>query len=725
MQSVSPKVSVLVPIFNVEKYLEQCLESIIKQTLKDIEIICINDGSTDGSLRIIKRYAKRDNRIVIINKKNSGYGDSMNQGLKKATGKYIGIVESDDWIELDAFEKLYRYAAKHDVDVVKGNYFNYYTDPNKRHISGTVVDLVHPGETGRVVDPSDTYHIFFQRPAIWTAIYRRAFLEEQDIQFLPSQGASYQDTGFNFKVWVSTHKAFFTKEAFLHYRQDNETSSVNSPGKVYSVSDEYAEIEEFMIKNNLLDTYGDRMRIAKWGAYYWNIDRLTAALAEDFIALATKEYRKDFESGRFNFELCDVNQVRDIGELIHHPERTVKRKYAAENAKVSVIVPVFNAEWYLRKSVDSLLKQTLKDIEVIFIDDGSTDGSSDILEKYFQADPRIRLVNQYNQGQSVARNRGIELAHAQYVAFLDSDDYFEIDALHNLHDLIESEQSDLAMGSIRVVYDGVPFTAMDKNADMLYYTVKLRGTQQVTDTLIDKVDTSPCNKIFKKSILAQYGIRFPDGLRYEDAYFFYAYMWSIQKVSFLSPDVFVYNYVRRPGSTMTQTFGGVSFAYDHIEIVIRLFKFLKENRLFKKHAAYFAYTFEFYFNLSYKHLPEDQRERLYATVRQFIKENNDYFLKHGVNLSEKFDNLLPEEKTVEVEKRTVVIKAKSLAKQVLPKISPAYRAQIIIMDAVSVLHHKIDRLTDDVNQEDIETEMKIQQITQVIRDLNKRIQDRK
>ena len=113
------KISVLVPIYNVEKYLPECLDSLISQTLKDIEIICINDGSTDSSLQIIKRYAKKDSRIIVINKKNSGYGDSMNQGLAKATGEYIAIVESDDYIDEDAWENLYKLAKKHNADIVR------------------------------------------------------------------------------------------------------------------------------------------------------------------------------------------------------------------------------------------------------------------------------------------------------------------------------------------------------------------------------------------------------------------------------------------------------------------------------------------------------------------------------------------------------------------------------------------------------------------------------
>ena len=101
------KVSVIVPVYNVEKYLSRCLESLINQSLKDIEIICINDGSTDNSLQILKQFAYKDNRIKIINQTNSGQSVARNKGLAIASGKYIGFVDSDDWIDNDYYEKMF------------------------------------------------------------------------------------------------------------------------------------------------------------------------------------------------------------------------------------------------------------------------------------------------------------------------------------------------------------------------------------------------------------------------------------------------------------------------------------------------------------------------------------------------------------------------------------------------------------------------------------------
>lgn len=307
------KVSILVPIYNVEKYLEQCLDSLVNQTLQDIEIICLNDGSTDNSPSIIKKYAKDDSRIIVINKENSGYGDSMNKGLKKATGEYIGIVESDDYIELNAFERLYDLASRFDADVVRGNYFHFKGGENEKYC------YVDSRDTNRIVDPASRTWIFYQAPAIWSAIYKRDFIKKNNISFLPTPGASYQDTGFNFKVWATTHKAVFTDEAFLHYRLDNESSSVNNPGKIFNVCKEYAEIEKYLRDNNLYNKYAEIMQMAKFGAYYWNIYRLSPDLRKGFVKKTKEEFLNARDEGSLNKSLfLNVDQWNLLNYILDH-----------------------------------------------------------------------------------------------------------------------------------------------------------------------------------------------------------------------------------------------------------------------------------------------------------------------------------------------------------------------------------------------------------------------
>lgn len=288
----TPRISILVPIYNVAPYLEQCLDSIVHQTFSDLEIICINDGSTDNSLDIVHRFAQRDPRIIIIDKKNTGYGDSMNLALRQAKGEYVGIVEPDDWVEPGAFERLYRASQEFDADVVKANYYKFRTAKS----GGQSVEKILATSSENTPDLSNRplrgpeHPLLFQfAPAIWSAIYRRQFLLDNDIRFLPTPGASYQDLSFSFKVWATAKSVVLLPDAFYHYRVDNSTSSVNSPDKVDCVIEEYAEIETFLCERGLFSQLGAAMNAAKFRNYHWNFQRLSPNLARDFF----RSWRQD------------------------------------------------------------------------------------------------------------------------------------------------------------------------------------------------------------------------------------------------------------------------------------------------------------------------------------------------------------------------------------------------------------------------------------------------
>lgn len=151
------KVSIIIPTYNVEMYLVECMESVVRQTLKDIEIICINDGSTDSSLEILKRYAEKDDRIIIVDKENGGYGIAMNIGLEKATGEYIGIVEPDDFVPINMYEDLYEIAKENNLDFVKADFYRFKRNDNNGNMELTYNHLSDDaGNYNKVFNPSQT-----------------------------------------------------------------------------------------------------------------------------------------------------------------------------------------------------------------------------------------------------------------------------------------------------------------------------------------------------------------------------------------------------------------------------------------------------------------------------------------------------------------------------------------------------------------------------------------
>lgn len=302
----SPLVSVLVPIYNVERYLRECLDSLERQTLSEIEIICINDGSTDSSRAIIQDYLDRDSRFKVIDKANSGYGASMNMGLDKCTGEYIGIVESDDFIDSDAFEKMYLAAKKYDAQVVKSDFYLYWSYPNEVNRRFGWVDEIIEGH----INPQVERDVFYRKPSIWSAIYKRSFITDNDINFLETPGASYQDAGFNFKVWASSDNAVLINDAYLHYRQDNEASSVNSPGKVFCVCDEYAEMHRYLDSRWQDRTYlRSILARMKFDSYEWNYDRLSVDLKKEFLPRMREEIRLDEQLGYLDLRDFDSNKA--------------------------------------------------------------------------------------------------------------------------------------------------------------------------------------------------------------------------------------------------------------------------------------------------------------------------------------------------------------------------------------------------------------------------------
>ncbi len=319
----TPTISVLIPIYNVEQYLRPCLDSLREQTFADFEAICLNDGSTDGSSAIAHEYADADARFRVIDKPNSGYGATMNVGLDAARGTYIGVLESDDFMYPDALEVLHRAAAHHDAQAVKGNFTFYWTSGNRDELHR----MVTADQCGHVTDTRDDMRIFFQKPSIWSGIYRRDFLEANDIRFLETPGASYQDTSFSFKVWASAERAVFVENPIIHYRQDNEASSVNSKGKVFCVCDEYAEI------NRWLDAHADPAHaralrhmayVAQYNGYLWNLDRLAPEFKLDFLKRMGDEFRAYEANGTLNWDDWSAWRALNLRVLMDDPEKYLR-----------------------------------------------------------------------------------------------------------------------------------------------------------------------------------------------------------------------------------------------------------------------------------------------------------------------------------------------------------------------------------------------------------------
>ncbi len=222
----SPVISVIVPVYNTEKYLSQAILSLLNQTLKNIEIIAIDDGSPDRCGEILDYFASLDNRVRVIHQPNGGYGKAINVGLSLAKGEFIAILEPDDWMDVHMFEDLYNVATKDDI-VIKSGFYKHYEH-------GAVVELnpfslIGPQvfDSSKIVDSRIPQLMLFES-SIWSAIYRREFIESTGIRMNETKGASYQDVPWKFLVFANCRKVKLVNYSYYHYRVSTASSSSRS-----------------------------------------------------------------------------------------------------------------------------------------------------------------------------------------------------------------------------------------------------------------------------------------------------------------------------------------------------------------------------------------------------------------------------------------------------------------------------------------------------------------
>ena len=314
------EISILVPVYNVEKYLRDCLDSILAQTFTDFEVICMDDGSTDQSGDILDEYALKDKRIKVIHKENSGYGKTMNEAMQLARGNYIGIVESDDTIECDMYQIMYHTITEYDLDFVKTDFYAVWDRED-----GTLRKQYCPmtddqGMYNRVLNPNSELNSYFLEKFTWNALYKKELILQNKIRYNETPGASYQDNGFWFQTFYWSRRVMFLDRAFYNYRQDNMLSSIHSKKKVYAMKNEYDFIRRFM--NDQADVDRELYRICfhlRMLAYISTLRKVDVSSKLEFAEVVEQE-RAFFEEQN---EACYDHMTQEQIFIIRNPSAYV------------------------------------------------------------------------------------------------------------------------------------------------------------------------------------------------------------------------------------------------------------------------------------------------------------------------------------------------------------------------------------------------------------------
>lgn len=351
------KVSVIVPVYNVESYLNKSLDSLINQTLKDIEIICINDGSTDKSLNILEQYAKKDSRIKIINQENAGTGIARNVGLDMATGEYLAFVDPDDWIELDALAKMYSLAKEKKAKVVQINYICHYKNTCQKFSFAKKVKRLYNYDltkrkyyTWKVLKKSC---LFEHDLHSWAHFFEHKFIKDNSLKFTPTRVV--EDHIFVNGAKLLTDKIYFLDEYLYNYRA-RKGSLVNTfSDNIFCIFNNIELMKQFLRKNNLLSVLQEEFDSYKTTMCAWHYNQVPHNRKQEYLDIC-KEFLSQKEFKIF------LSKIKNEGSFW---ERIFALKNLRLNAKKYKFITLLGMKFVLNTNSKNKFKMIITEKDFI------------------------------------------------------------------------------------------------------------------------------------------------------------------------------------------------------------------------------------------------------------------------------------------------------------------------------------------------------------------------
>lgn len=552
------KVSVVIPVYNVEDYLVECLDSIVNQTLKDIEIICVNDGSTDNSLNILNEYAAKDNRFTVFSQENGGHAVATNKGMEFAKGKYLYLMDSDDILKVEtALEDTYNLAEEKNVDFVLFQAINYYMDKNElikkeNYSMNKLADFI--GD--KVFNWKDIKdYIFSITVTPWSKLYNREFIEKSGAKF--PEGLVFEDNVFFWEVLFSAERIIFYREHLFVRRWHSSSSTVFGGPKFIDSIDVMRLVWGVFKKFGVFDEFEDILYHRRIDLGYMRFKLIRDEFKEKYLSALKDSFNeikeeKNFENAFenlskrdkaiFNYALSSSTPGQYISIMDDFESGRLRRmsNKTYDSIKVSIMMPVYNLENYLERSIGSIITQTLDEIELVCVNDGSTDNSLEILREFEEKFNFIRVFTQENQGAGPALNRCINEAKGEYIAFLDADDiYIDNTALEKMYEFGTENNAEIVAGNlIRTNLKGDLMGNFNYDAGNYAHFSEMG----VISPKEYGIPWAFYKNIYKKSFLDENNIRFPPFKRGVDPVFLAKALVNASKIHTVPVDLYGYNY---------------------------------------------------------------------------------------------------------------------------------------------------------------------------------------
>lgn len=569
--SFFPLLSVVIPVYNCEKYIEELLLSVENQTYKNLEIICINDGSTDTTLNILSKHQSKDSRIKIINQSNLGAGAARNQGLRAASGDYLSILDADDILDKNMFKEMIHSALTYDSDIVicksigfsdKKKSINIDYSLNKSFISG------QKDVFGITDIKSRAFN--FCIGWTWDKIFKRSFIEEKKIKFQELRRAD--DLFFTFFSIANANTISIVDKYLIHHRYHNEQMSQHREKAIQDFYYAIKKLHNELIKSNLYDTLQESF--IYWLSRYcvWQYDSFQDRNKKLVRGILRNKVFKDIKILSANNEkYCDPQCLACLKDILWD--------YSLDKPLISVIVSGYNIEKYIESSIKSVISQTYENLEIILIDDGSTDNTKKIMEEYAARDSRIKLFSFKENsigGVATAANFGIDHSTGDFIVFCDGDDWLSLTAIEDfLREMIKTGADFVYSKNTR--FNEVKKKYLTHYDDAYWPQLIQANTLEKKKKILCLMGTEPWKKMYSRHFLNSHSLRFPVGdFFYEDSPFHFLCVLSASKITLLDKTTYYYR-INRKGATTNRKNNETLKVFIHMRYIRR---WITENNLF-------------------------------------------------------------------------------------------------------------------------------------------------
>ena len=511
------QVSIIVPVYNVEPYLRQCLDSVLGQTFKNFEVLLVNDGSSDSSGDICREYVEKDSRFHYFEKENGGLSDARNYGIERAQGEYLTFIDSDDFVNEKHLENLFLASRLTNADITIGGFSRFENGTFWLYQDYFSSDSLVSFTSAQAIQHLDSMFDvpFLNFSTAWGKLFKRELFNELRFPY----GKYAEDQFIIWKLYLKARSIYtFNVDSYVYRINKNGLSSVFSLKHL-----DYIEALEERIKSTK-DLEGIDINLS-FNMYRYVLQRILGQLEEHDYIDEAKEVREKLElaeQGQYPFLTDEVKEIEleNGGELI------------------SIVVPIYNVEKYLRMCLDSIEQQTYSNIEVLLINDGSPDSSGEICQEYVARDSRFRYFEKENAGLSDARNYGIERSNGMYLTFVDSDDWLSLTYVEDLYQAAIRNDADTVVSHYTI------YNESDKNYYVHiwddYYEKTCTGEELVLELpsleLNGYIYITSWGILFKKELFNN--IRFPKGKVIEDSRTNYKLFFRSNKVAYIHKEIY-------------------------------------------------------------------------------------------------------------------------------------------------------------------------------------------